>query len=208
MHCSTSHFPVLHYLPEFAQTHVHCQWFHPTILFSVMSFSSCPQSFPASRSFPMSQLFSSSGQSIGASSPVSVLPMNIQGWFPLGLTGLISLHYFRQVKSSIFMSHLRPHCVQSCKGTKVWNMALLYCWKSTNGQIALLVIRFTRHQLARKTIFQKGFCSAVKNSVEPPGLWSQMTVLLCQQWDKISILEASSEAEIQSAAFPSVFQQQ
>ena len=61
----------------------------PTISFSVSPFSSCPQSFPASGSFPMSRLFTSSGQSIGVSA--SVLPMNIQGWFPLGLTGLISL---------------------------------------------------------------------------------------------------------------------
>ena len=54
-------------------------------------FSSWPQSFPASRSFPMSQLFTSGGQSIGASASAPVLPMNIQGWFPLGWTGLISL---------------------------------------------------------------------------------------------------------------------
>ena len=54
-------------------------------------FSSCPQSFPASRSFPMSCFFISGGQSVGASASASVLPMNIQGWFPLGLTGLISL---------------------------------------------------------------------------------------------------------------------
>ena len=66
-------------------------WCHPTILFSVLPFSSCLQSFPASGSFPMNWLFASGGQSIGASTSVSVLPMNIQGWFPLGLTGLISL---------------------------------------------------------------------------------------------------------------------
>ena len=54
-------------------------------------FSSCLQSFPASGSFPMSQLFVSGGQSVGASASASVLPMNIQGWFPLGLTALISL---------------------------------------------------------------------------------------------------------------------
>ena len=65
------------------------QWYHPTISSSVIPFSSWPQSFPASGSFPMSQLFTSGGQSIGAST--SVLPMNIQDWFPLGLTGLISL---------------------------------------------------------------------------------------------------------------------
>ena len=65
------------------------QWCHPTTSSSVISFSSCLQSFPASGSFPVSWLFPSGGQSIGAS--VSVLPMNIQSWFPLGLTGLIFL---------------------------------------------------------------------------------------------------------------------
>ena len=63
------------------------QWCHPTISSSVFPFSSCLQSFPASGSFPMSQLFKSGGQSIGASA--SVFPMNIQEWFPLPLTGLI-----------------------------------------------------------------------------------------------------------------------
>ena len=62
---------------------------HPTISCFVTPFSSCPQSFPASGSFPMSWLFTSGGQSIGASA--SVLSMNIQDWFPLGLTGFISL---------------------------------------------------------------------------------------------------------------------
>ena len=66
-------------------------WYHPTISSSVIPFSSCPQSLPASGSFPMSQLFSSAGQSIGVSTSASVLPMNIQCWFPWGLTGLISL---------------------------------------------------------------------------------------------------------------------
>ena len=65
------------------------QWCHPTISSSVALFHSSTQSFPGSESFPMSQLFVSGGQSIGASA--SVLPMNIQGWFPLGLTGLIFL---------------------------------------------------------------------------------------------------------------------
>ena len=65
------------------------QWCHLTISSSVSPLSSCPQSFPASGSFPTSWLFLSGGQSIGISA--SVLPMNIQGWFPLGLTGLISL---------------------------------------------------------------------------------------------------------------------
>ena len=65
------------------------QWCHPTISSSVAPFSFCPHSFPESGSFPMSQLFTSGGHSIGTSA--SVLPVNIQGWFPLGLTGLISL---------------------------------------------------------------------------------------------------------------------
>ena len=70
-------------------------WCHPTISSSVIPFSSCLQSFPASGSFPMSQFFTSGGQNIGASALVSVLPMNIQDWFPLGLTGWISLQWKR-----------------------------------------------------------------------------------------------------------------
>ena len=67
------------------------QWCYLTILSTATTFSSCPQSFPASGSFPMSQLFALGGQRIGASATASVLPMNIQDWFLLGLTGLISL---------------------------------------------------------------------------------------------------------------------
>ena len=67
------------------------QWCHPTISCSAIPFSSCLQSFPISGSILMSQLFASGGQSIGASASASVLPMDIQDWFPLGLTGSISL---------------------------------------------------------------------------------------------------------------------
>ena len=66
-------------------------WCHPTISSSVVPFSSCPQSFPASGSFQMSQPFTTGGQSIGVSASASVLPMNTQDWSPLGWTGLISL---------------------------------------------------------------------------------------------------------------------
>ena len=66
-------------------------WCHPTISSSVIHFSSCLHSSPASGSFQMSQFFTSGGQSIGASASTSVLPMNIQDWFHLGWTGLISL---------------------------------------------------------------------------------------------------------------------
>ena len=91
MDCSTPGLPVLHYLMEFAQTHVHTvgdaiQPSHPLI-----PFSSCLWSFPGAGSFPMSRLFASGGQSTGASTSASVLPMNIQGWSPLGLTRWISL---------------------------------------------------------------------------------------------------------------------
>ena len=67
------------------------QWWHPTLSSSVVPFSSRLRSFPASGSFSMSQLFASGGQSIGVSASTSVLPMNIQDWFPLQLTGWISL---------------------------------------------------------------------------------------------------------------------
>ena len=66
-------------------------WCHPAISSSVVPFSSCPQSLPASRSFPMSQLFAWGGQSTGVSASASVLPMNTQDWVPLGWTGWISL---------------------------------------------------------------------------------------------------------------------
>ena len=68
-----------------------CQWCHPTVSSSIAPFFSCPQSCTASVSFPMSWLFVSGGQSIGASASASVLPMSTQDWFPLGLTGLVSL---------------------------------------------------------------------------------------------------------------------
>ena len=89
--CNTSGFPVLHHLPEFAQIYVHwvCDAIQPS--HPVTPFSSCPQSFPASASFPMNWLFTSVSQSIGTSASASVFPMNIQSWFPLGWTGLIPL---------------------------------------------------------------------------------------------------------------------
>ena len=90
--CSKPGLPVHHHLLELAHTHVH--WVHDAMQPShplSPPFSSCLQSFPASGSFPLSQLFASGGQSIGVSASVSVLPMNIQGWFPLGWTGLIFL---------------------------------------------------------------------------------------------------------------------
>ena len=88
---STSDSSVLHCLPVCSNLCPLNRRCSLTIASSVVPFSSCPQSFPASGTFPMSRLFASGGQSIGASASASVLGMNMQGWFPLGLTGLISL---------------------------------------------------------------------------------------------------------------------
>ena len=91
MDCIMPGVPVHHQLLEFTQIHVQLsQWCHWTISSSVVPFSSCPQSFPASGSFQMSQLFPSGAQSIGVSASTSVLPMNTQDWPPLGWTGCIS----------------------------------------------------------------------------------------------------------------------
>ena len=84
------------------------QWCHPTISSSVIPFSSCPQSFPASWSFPATQLFTSDGQSTGASTSASVLPMNIQDWFPLRLIGLISL-LFKGLSRVISSTTVQKH---------------------------------------------------------------------------------------------------
>ena len=94
-------------------------WCHPTISSSIISFSSCPQSFLASGSFPMSQLFASGGQSTGVSALTSVLPMNTQDWSPLGWTGWTSLQskglkrssptpQFKSINSSVLIFLYNP----------------------------------------------------------------------------------------------------
>ena len=82
-------------------------WCHPAISSSVIPFSSCPQSLPASGSFPMSQLFAWGGQSIGVSASASVLPMNTQDWSPLGWTGWISLQ--SKGLSRVFNTTVQKH---------------------------------------------------------------------------------------------------
>ena len=90
MNCSTPGFPVHHQLPgACSNSSPSSGWCHPTISSSLVPFSSCPQSFPASGCFQFIQLIALDGQSIGVSASASVLPMNIQDWFPLGWTGLI-----------------------------------------------------------------------------------------------------------------------
>ena len=86
------------------------RWCHPTISSSVVPLSSCPQSFPASGSFQMSQLFTSSGQSTGVSASTSVLPMNTQDWSPLRWTGWISLQskgLSRVFSNTTYISYIR-----------------------------------------------------------------------------------------------------
>ena len=92
MNSSTPGLPVHHHLPGvYSNPCPLSRWCHPTISSSVVPFSSCPQSFPKSRSFKMSQLFASGGQSTGVSASASVLPMHTQDWSPLEWTGWISL---------------------------------------------------------------------------------------------------------------------
>ena len=102
MDCSTPGLPVPHQLPEFTQTGPLSWWCHPTISSFVVAFSSCLQSFPASGSFPMSQLFASGGQSIGVSASTSVLPMN-PGLISFRMDWLDLLAVQRTLKS--FLQH-------------------------------------------------------------------------------------------------------
>ena len=99
-------------------------WCHPTILFSVIPFFSCLQSFPASGSFLMSWLFTLGGQSIGASA--SVLPMNIQDWSPLGLTGLISLQY-KGLSRTFSNTPVQKHKFFSTQSS-LWSNSHIHIW--------------------------------------------------------------------------------
>ena len=123
-------------------------WCHPTISSSVIPFSSCPQSFPASGSFQMSQLFSSGGQSIEVSVSTSVLPMNIQDRFPIGWTGWISLQYkglsrvfsnttVQGIKSSV-LSFLYSPTLTSIHATG--KNIILTRWNFIGKEISLLLI--------------------------------------------------------------------
>ena len=102
------------------------QWCHPTISSSVAPFFPRPQSFPASGFIPMNGLFASGGQNIGASASASVLPMNIQDWFLLGLTGLISLQ--SQVLSRVFSSTtIRKHQLFGTQPS-LWSNSHIHTW--------------------------------------------------------------------------------
>ena len=110
------------------------QWCFPTISSSVIPFSSCLQSLPASKSFPMSQFFASGGQSIGSSASASILPIYIQAWFPLGLTGLISL--LSMGLSRVQESSLKASILQ-CSAFFIVQLSHLY---RINGKTIALTI--------------------------------------------------------------------
>ena len=102
------------------------QWCHPTISFSVIPFSSCLQSFPVSGSFPVSQFFASGGRSIGVSASASVLPVNMQDWFPIGLTCLISLQ--SKILSRVFSkTKVQKHQFFGAQ-LSLWSNSLIHRW--------------------------------------------------------------------------------
>ena len=126
------------------------RWCHPTISSSVVPFSSCLQSFPASGSFPTSQLFTSGGQNIGASASAPVLPMNIQDWFPLGLTGLVSLQSKRL--SRVFLQH------HSSKAPVLWHSAFFIVQLSQAYLPTGKTIALTRWTSVGKVMFMLLMC--------------------------------------------------
>ena len=144
MDLSTPGFPVHHLLELGSNSCPLSRWCHPTISYSFIPFSSCLQSFPASRSFQMSQFFASGGQSIGVSVSTSVLPMNIKDWFPLGWIGWISLQ-------SKGLKHLLQH--HSSKASILWCstsfiVQFSYPYMTTGKTIAL-----TRWTFVGKVMF-------------------------------------------------------
>ena len=130
--CGTSGFPVLYYLPEFAQTHVH--WVTNAVQPSHPLLSPSPPAFNLSQhqSLPMNRLFTSSGQSIGALASASVLSMNVQSWFPLGLIGLISLQ--SKGLSSLLQHSLKASILQR---SVFFIVQLSYPYMTTGKTIAL-----------------------------------------------------------------------
>ena len=153
--CSTPGLPVLHHLPELAQTHVH--WISDAIQTSYLLSSPSAPAFSLSQapgSFPISWHFASGGQSIGASASASVLSKNIQSWFPLGLTGLIFLQSKRL--SRIFSSiTVQKH---QFFGTQlVFLVQLSHLYVTTGKAIALSIWTFNLHFYLQEQPFVSGF---------------------------------------------------
>ena len=164
MDCSTLGFQVHQQFLELAQTHVHQVGDASNHLSSIVPFSSCLQSFPASGSFPVSQLFKSAGQSIGTSASASVLPMNIQGWFPLGLTGLISQSkgLSRVFSSTIVQKHqffgLQPS-LWSSSHIHAWLLEKPYCkYSDFKKQHKFIILHFCKLEVSLNLTRPKSKC--------------------------------------------------
>ena len=123
-------------------------WCHPTISSSLSPFSSYPQSFPASGSFPMSWLFTSGSQSIGASASTSVHPVNIQGWYLLGLAALISLQ--SKELSRVFSSTI----VQKHRHSAFFMVQVSHPYITTGKTIALTLWTFVSRMLSLPTVYR------------------------------------------------------
>ena len=134
-----------------------CWWCHPTISSSSIPFSSCLQSFPASGSFLISQFLASGGQSTGVSAPASVLPRNIQDWFPLGWTGWISL------QSKGLSTHVNPWLIHVNVGQK----QLQYC-----KVISLQLINGKKKSESSPTLQFKSINSSALSFLHSPTLTS------------------------------------
>ena len=146
MDCSMPGFPVFHHFLEFAQTLVH--WAILPISSVAAPFSFCPQSFPASGPFPMSQLFPSGGWSIRASVSASVLPMNIKGWLPLEVTGLISA--VQGTLKSLLQHHNLKTSILWCSAFFLVQLSHPYI---TTGENVQHWPPFTKCQTQRYTLF-------------------------------------------------------
>ena len=154
MDCSTPGFPVLHHFPEFAQTQVRwvddaIQPSHPLLLL----FFSCLQSFPALGSFPMSELFASGDPSIGASASASVLPMNVQCWIPLLLTGLISL--LSKGLSGVFTSTTVPKHQFFSTQPSLWSNSHICTWLLEKSWLMFMK---REHQPYKQWVFCLLYC--------------------------------------------------
>ena len=156
------------------------QWCHPIISSSIIPFSSCSQSSPASRPFPVSQLFASGSQSIGASASASVLPMNIQGWFSLGGIDWISL--LSKGFSRVFSN-------TSSKASILWRSAFFMVQRShpymTTGKIIALTIR---------TCVSK--VNNLRDDFKYTGGWGYIIckhTILCKGFEKLQILVSTRE---------------
>ena len=163
-------------------------WCHPTITSSVSPFSSCPLSFPASGSFPMSQSFSSGGWEIGASASASVLSMNIQDWFPLGWTGWISLQ--SKGLSGVFSSttvrkhqtttgrdltsFLSPSSSQQSTGPEFVLVSFIPSWTDLSDQLALMILNARLTTQKSRGPFSNWTCLSVSKATE---IWFCSSVL-------------------------------